>query len=434
MPIGDSITAGNATDSTTYRTKLYTSLNPNLPTVTYDFVGSKTTINDTCIDPNHEGYPGYTIDDIISRDSVTIESRITTHKPDIILIHIGTNDVSTKSPLTSTELTAIKTSLNLLIDKIRDTGNSLVPKLYPKIYLASLIPRIDKITDNNNFNNVVQAVVLEQSYKGSGLTKIFFVDMNKDSDIDYTIPTDDLRDNVHPTITGSNKMADVWYEHLTRCPSSSTSSIKCVNNTITLKATPTGGAPAGTNYRIQFLKKILVNNVWTWKAITSPTDINYNNVPINTLKSKTYTIITEDQGTDTSGIKLRQSLAYYTAEVSYLCPDDHLRKYFRKTGCQQIITELNSISVFPNPLNINIGQILQLSTTKKNYYNITMPCPTLTWSSANTSIATVDSLGKVTGISEGAVLIYAKYTPLNITGQTVVNVTCGDPAFDFRLI
>ena len=68
---------------------------------------------------------------------------------------------------------------------------------------------------------------------------------------------------------------------------------------------------------------------------------------------------------------------------------------------------LTSISVSPTTASINVGGVQQLASVCKDQNSSVMQCPTLTWSGNNSSIATVNSSGLVTGVSAGTVSVTA---------------------------
>lgn len=68
---------------------------------------------------------------------------------------------------------------------------------------------------------------------------------------------------------------------------------------------------------------------------------------------------------------------------------------------------LASITVSPASLSVNVGATGQLTATCKDQNNNTIICPSLTWVSDDTSVATVDSTGKVSGIATGTANVTA---------------------------
>ena len=96
MPLGNSITQGKGDPGTDpgmiydgFRNDLCLILNSN--NWDYDFVGSQKDGNQSeQFDVDHEGHSGWRADDLL----VHIDSWLATYSPDIILLHIGTNDIS----------------------------------------------------------------------------------------------------------------------------------------------------------------------------------------------------------------------------------------------------------------------------------------------------------------------------------------------------
>jgi subtilisin family serine protease/lysophospholipase L1-like esterase len=192
MPLGDSITWGQGSDGEAgYRGPLWLRLS-NETGYAPNFVGSvaQGIVGDTPIDQNHEGHKGYTIADI----QAGATGWVTTYQPDVVLLHIGTNDMF-KGVSPSTALSR----LSALIDQI------LLAQPNAQIIVAKIIqttnidvqPRIDQY--NAGIPTVVQA-------KGA---QVRLVDMTG------TLLDADLYDTVHPNDAGYAKMSDRWYPVLT---------------------------------------------------------------------------------------------------------------------------------------------------------------------------------------------------------------------------
>ena len=183
MPLGDSITDG-ITVPGAYRIKLWSNIINAGQKV--DFVGSMSNGPSQLGDKNHEGHSGWRIDQIDSN----INGWMTTYKPKIVLLHIGTNDISQKYDLNNAP-----NRLSSLIDKI-------CAKLPSdgKLYVAKVIPI--SYADVRNYNNQVAQVVQNKASQGK---PVFVVDMYS------AVTTSDLADGVHCNQNGYNKMADVWY-------------------------------------------------------------------------------------------------------------------------------------------------------------------------------------------------------------------------------
>jgi probable HAF family extracellular repeat protein len=85
-----------------------------------------------------------------------------------------------------------------------------------------------------------------------------------------------------------------------------------------------------------------------------------------------------------------------------------------------------SIDVTPSLTGVMQGQTVQLAGVPRDLANQPVPGATLTWSSSNPGVASVDAAGLVTGNSRGAATISARYG--SVTGTAIVNVGVPLPA------
>ena len=86
--------------------------------------------------------------------------------------------------------------------------------------------------------------------------------------------------------------------------------------------------------------------------------------------------------------------------------------------------QLNRIIIVTPSQSISIPDTIQLTATCKDQYNTIIDCPILTWSSTNSSIATVNSTGLVTGTSSGTTDITATHVSPTVTSNILtINVT-----------
>jgi lysophospholipase L1-like esterase len=187
MPLGDSITDG-ITVAGAYRIKLWSDIINNGYSV--DFVGSLSNGPASLGDKNHEGHSGWRIDQI----DTNINAWMDTYKPQIVLLHIGTNDIAQNYNLTNAP-----NRVGALIDKIcakLPTGG--------KLYVAQIIPlsTADWNQKVSSFNLQVAGIVQTKANQGK---PVYNVDMYS------ALTTADLADGVHPNLTGYNKMGDVWF-------------------------------------------------------------------------------------------------------------------------------------------------------------------------------------------------------------------------------
>ncbi|NJL57572.1 hypothetical protein HC928_22415 [bacterium] len=117
---------------------------------------------------------------------------------DIILLHIGTNDLDT-SP------NGVEEILNE-IDRWETTGTNRRPVT---VILARIIDWSPTNPDVTTFNNNVVAMAQARTNDN-----IIIVDMQNGAGINYVLG-DDMHDLLHPTPSGYQKMAQVWYTALT---------------------------------------------------------------------------------------------------------------------------------------------------------------------------------------------------------------------------
>lgn len=193
MPLGNSITKGTAGSDYDigYRRLLYLSLTDSGYNI--DFVGSQVHGLLLDFDRDHEGHGGWEANEI--RDN--IYAWLVANPADIILLHIGTNDLSHGNVDVS--------EVDQLLDNIdqfeADYDNPIT------VLLARIILRADGLTPATIiFNDSVEALAQERIAAGD---KIVMVDMEN-----ALIYPDDLSDNVHPNQTGYDKMALTWLPHI----------------------------------------------------------------------------------------------------------------------------------------------------------------------------------------------------------------------------
>ena len=214
MPVGDSITEGKYTQGG-YRKPLYQMLKDNGYSVT--FVGKEDNgdpANDTGFstgmeNPNHEGYGSARIGMLLNggttekHTALPIKTSLANNNPDVVLIMLGTNDIFGITPT----------------DRMRQTMERLLTTIFEQnpnttVVLAS-IPPISKIEARNADVNAYNAVLPEIVAKEKALNhKIEFADIHSV----FNDPADLSEDKVHPSATGYNKMAALWYSILTGTP------------------------------------------------------------------------------------------------------------------------------------------------------------------------------------------------------------------------
>lgn len=194
MPIGDSITYGvddrfRESPSGGYRNILKKILtNHGEPVL---MVGS---VKDSNVDatPDNEGHRAWTIRQMNEQAAVWCR----TSKPDIILVHAGTNDLVREC------------GPNMAADRLQCLIQTLLASSQAKIYVASVVP----VRSNNSvnadikkfriYNQRVPGVVA--GFESSG--RVFYVDMNSAT----WVPADYGSTGVHLSPSGYVKMAHIW--------------------------------------------------------------------------------------------------------------------------------------------------------------------------------------------------------------------------------
>ncbi len=195
MPLGDSITRGivGSPDEIGYRRLLYL----DLINSGYDvnFVGYRPDGFLLDFDRDHEGHGGFLTQEI----ALNVEGYLDINPADIILLHIGTNDVDLFSTEDPTQVEAI---LNAIDNWESVPGNNKVVVIVAKIInQQGHLCLNDSVT--TRFNNNVEAMALNRI-----ADRIFIVDIECSAGFDYNF---DMVDLIHPNQVGYDKMAAKWF-------------------------------------------------------------------------------------------------------------------------------------------------------------------------------------------------------------------------------
>jgi lysophospholipase L1-like esterase len=186
MPLGDSITYGQGSPTlSSYRAALWQRL-VGQAGYAIDFVGSQH--NGALPDVDNEGHSGWRIDNIAG----SVNGWLATYQPDVVLLHIGTNDMNQNY-----QVATAPDRLGALIDQI------LAARPAARVVVAKIIPALDPTIQSriNAFNAAVPAVVAARGARAS------LVDLSP-------LVATDLNDTLHPNDTGYAKMAARWYSGL----------------------------------------------------------------------------------------------------------------------------------------------------------------------------------------------------------------------------
>ena len=220
LPLGDSITrdsfqADPRPDSlyTAYRQPLWLLLKSAGYMI--DFIGNDSSGYGAVpkFDPDNAGYGGYNTEELLNLiktgyDNNGIEITdgpyFNYYRPDIILLHIGTND-------RDTTVSHLQDLLNY-IDDYEDSTNTQIWVIVAKIINSH--PYSPVYTEyNNNIGNLVDARIKDGD-------KLKIVDMENDAGFVYMNDTTapysdgDLFDGIHPNKSGNIKMANLFYDTL----------------------------------------------------------------------------------------------------------------------------------------------------------------------------------------------------------------------------
>jgi lysophospholipase L1-like esterase len=217
MPLGDSITEGTQVPGG-YRIGLWQRLTGGGYRV--DFVGSQFNGPSTLGDHDHEGHPGWRIDQI----DANIVGWLNTYQPHDVLLHIGTNDI-----LQNSNVSGAPSRLSTLIDHITATAPGA------EVFVAQIIPLANSGQENavRTFNAAIPGIVQSKANAGK---HVHLVDQHS------ALTAADLTDGIHPTASGYDKMAAVWYNALRAVPGALVPAD--ISPSPTLPSSPSPSSPA----------------------------------------------------------------------------------------------------------------------------------------------------------------------------------------------
>jgi lysophospholipase L1-like esterase len=185
LPFGDSITYGIGSSTTSsYRGDLQSDL--GVLGHSYQFVGSQS--SGSMPQPANEGHPGWQINQLAGIEPCTIY----TYGPNVVLLHIGTNDLNAFNDLGN----APGRLKSLISAILRDdpTATVLVGSLMGTTASAQIAANM--VTFNQ------QSTAMVNQMQGAG-SHVAWVDMS-------AVQTSDLSDGLHPNDAGYAKMAYAW--------------------------------------------------------------------------------------------------------------------------------------------------------------------------------------------------------------------------------
>ncbi|SCF21755.1 Repeat domain-containing protein [Micromonospora haikouensis] len=184
MPMGDSITYGvGSSTGAGYRVGLYSDLTAQGGRI--EFVGSQR----SGPAPNaHQGHSGWLIGDIAG----IADSMLNTYRPNVVLLHIGTNDMHN-----NVDPAGAPGRLGSLIDQIFRT----LPQV--TLLVSTIVPSSNPATQARiaAFNQAVPGLVATRQADGK---HVYLVNMS-------AVTTADLVDELHPKDAGYRKMSAAFY-------------------------------------------------------------------------------------------------------------------------------------------------------------------------------------------------------------------------------
>ena len=226
MPLGDSITGSPGCWRQLLWSRLQSSGFSNV-----DFVGS---LNDstscgTLYDGDNEGHGGYLATNILSQNQ--LPGWLASAAPDIVMMHLGTNDVWSAIPTAT-----ILATYGGLVDQMRAQNPAM------RILVAQILPMnpsgcpecAARVVD---LNAAIPAWAAAKSTTASPVTVV-------DAWTGFSDATDTY-DGVHPNDAGNQKISDAWYPALTAAVTAVGGSTP-PTQTPTPTVTPTSGTSACT--------------------------------------------------------------------------------------------------------------------------------------------------------------------------------------------
>ncbi|MET8323240.1 cellulose binding domain-containing protein [Micromonospora sp. NPDC005189] len=239
MPLGDSITGSPGCWRSTLWNRLQTTGYPNV-----DFVG--TLGPQGCGQPydgDNEGHGGYLATNVANQN--LLPGWLSATRPDIVLMHFGTNDVwSNIAPAT------ILAAYSKLVDQMRASNPTM------RVIVAKIIPMAPPTCAECGQRVVALNTAIGGWAAGKTTAQSPIVVVDQWTGFNTAA---DTYDGVHPNASGDQKMSDRWYPALAAAlangggtPTSTPTATPTASPTPTATPTqtPAPGASCTANYRI----------------------------------------------------------------------------------------------------------------------------------------------------------------------------------------
>ncbi|MFD2245457.1 SGNH/GDSL hydrolase family protein [Pontibacter ruber] len=241
MPLGDSNTFGTKigdddnngnpitpySERVAYRGELYKLL--ETAAIPFDFVGSQHSGSTYVADDDNAGFSGARDEDIASlleQGSYTSTGGkliigssgpyLDAYQPDIVLLHVGTNWVD-GSENNMNDVNRILDQVDAYEEKTGREVTVILAKILQRVCYtengADYCPTPDETQDTFKYNHSLQALAENRIASGDRLK---LVDMEKGAGVIYKYPEHggEMADFLHPTASGYQKMARVWFDGL----------------------------------------------------------------------------------------------------------------------------------------------------------------------------------------------------------------------------
>ncbi len=199
LAIGDSITEGFSVDGgiESYRFPLTSELNNT--SCNYRMVGRRTSnVPATSFFSPHEGYSGHGVEHFLMQlaGNPGIESIITDADPDVVLIHLGSNDMNRNQDEEQTI-----GELNLLVSSIWNIKSDT------QVYVANVIPWFGSSNLNPNIRQSINSLgsKINTWITDSNDSRLHLVDVRSGFIRAYM-----QSDDIHPNSDGDNHIADAF--------------------------------------------------------------------------------------------------------------------------------------------------------------------------------------------------------------------------------
>ncbi|MFE6973087.1 phosphatidylinositol-specific phospholipase C domain-containing protein [Streptomyces sp. NPDC057682] len=218
MPLGDSITLGVGSSTRTgYRPALAQKLAGHASTL--EFVGSQVDADGVT---RHEGHSGWRIDEL----QANIETWLFEAKPNVVTLHIGTNDMNRDY-----QVATAPQRLATLIDQIHTASPDTA------VVVASLVPATDPVVQArvDAYNAAIPGIVSDRAQRGYRIARVSM----------GALTTADLNDNLHPNNAGYTKMTNAFLHGITAVAGAG-----WIKETVEVKPAPPRKASAFGDYDV----------------------------------------------------------------------------------------------------------------------------------------------------------------------------------------